>query len=101
MEDTPERDKKSSDLYKNIALSTLDIIASTIASISSTEFTVTEKAYILDFLQNADKRIVEKIKEKSLSLRETTQMKPLEVKCSGCGHDYEQMFTLNVSDFFV
>jgi hypothetical protein len=101
MEDTPERDKKSSDLYKTIALSTLDIIASTIASISSTEFTVTEKAYILDFLQNADKRIVEKIKEKSLSLRETTQMKPLEVKCSGCGHDYEQMFTLNVSDFFV
>ena len=70
-------------------------------SISNEEFTVTEKAYILDFLQNTDKKIAEKIKEKSLSLRETTQLKPLQVKCSGCGHDYEQMFTLNVSDFFV
>lgn len=101
MDEGPEKDKKSSDLFKTIAFSTLDIIASTVDSISSDEFTVTEKAYILDFLQNADKRIVEKIKEKSLSLRETTQMKPLNVKCVGCGHDYDQMFTLNVSDFFV
>jgi len=101
MEEGPEKDKKSSDMFKTIAFSTLEIIASTIDSISNDEFTVTEKAYILDFLQNADKRVAEKIKEKSLSLRETTQMKPLNIKCSGCGHDYEQMFTLNVSDFFV
>jgi len=100
MEDSPEKDKKSSDLFKTIAYSTLEVIASTIDSISSTEFTVTEKAYILDFLQNTDKKIVDAIKEKSLALRETTQMKPLEIKCSGCGHDYEQVFTLNVSDFF-
>ena len=46
------------------------------------------------------RNIVDAIKEKSLALRETTQMKPLEIKCSGCGHDYEQVFTLNVSDFF-
>lgn len=101
MDEGPEKDKKSSDLFKTIAYSTLEIISSTIESISSDEFTVTEKAYILDFLQNADKKITEKIKEKSLSLRETTQMKPLQIKCSGCSHEYEQMFTLNVSDFFV
>lgn len=100
MEDGPEKDKKSSDLFKTIAFSTLEVIASTIDSISSADFTVTEKAYILDFLQNTDKKIVDAIKEKSLSLRETTQMKPLNIKCSGCQHDYEQVFTLNVSDFF-
>lgn len=101
MEESPEKDKKSSDLFKTIAYSTLEIIASTIDSISNEEFTVTEKAYILDFLQNTDKKIADKIKEKSLSLRETTQMKPLQIKCSGCSHEYEQVFTLNVSDFFV
>lgn len=101
MEEGSEKDKKSSDLFKTIAYSTLDVIASTIDSISSVDLTVTEKAYILDFLQNTDKKIVDAIKEKSLSLRETTQMKPLEIKCSGCSHDYEQVFTLNVSDFFA
>ena len=101
MEEGPEKDKSSSDLFKTIAFSTLEIISSTIESISNDEFTVTEKAYILDFLRNADKKVTEKIKEKSLSLRETTQMKPLQIKCVGCSHDYEQMFTLNVSDFFV
>jgi len=100
LEDGPEKDKKSSDLFKTIALSTIELIANTIDSISSNDINVTEKAYILDYLQNTDKKIVDAIKEKSLSLRETTQMKPLEIDCSGCNHHYTQAFTLNVSDFF-
>ncbi len=100
LDDGPEKEKKSSDLFKTIALSTIELIANTIDSIVTNEIVVTEKAYILDYLQNTDKKIVDAIKEKSLSLRETTQMKPLEIDCNGCKHHYTQPFTLNVSDFF-
>ncbi len=100
LDDGPEKEKKSSDLFKTIALSTIELIANTIDSIVTNEIVVTEKAYILDYLQNTDKKIVDAIKEKSLSLRETTQMKPLEIDCNGCNHHYTQPFTLNVSDFF-
>jgi hypothetical protein len=100
MPDGDEREKKSGELLKTITVSTLEVLASTIESIQIPDTIVTEKAYIIDFLQNCDKRIFEAIKDKSVSLRETTQLKPLQIKCTACEHEYDQTFTLNVSDFF-
>ena len=100
MEEGPEKEKRSGEILKIITLSTLEILASTIESITVPDTVVTEKAYIVDFLQNCDKRVFETIKDKSVSLRETTQLKPLHVACQGCNHEYDQTFTLNVSDFF-
>jgi hypothetical protein len=100
MPEGEEREKKSTELLKTITISTLEVLASTIESIQVPDTIVTEKAYIIDFLQNCDKRIFETIKDKSVSLRETTQLKPLHIVCSSCSHEYDQTFTLNVSDFF-
>jgi hypothetical protein len=95
-----EKEKKGNELLKIVAFTTLNIIASTIEFIKTPEASVNDTNFILDFLQNADKNVVDKIRDKSLALRETTQMKPLHIKCNSCSHEYDQLFTLNVSDFF-
>ena len=96
-----EKEKKGNELLKIVALTTIDVIASTIHSIKTPESIVEDKTFILDYLQNADKNVVDAIREQSLALRETTQMKPLHITCSSCSHEYDQLFTLNVSDFFA
>jgi hypothetical protein len=100
MEESEEKDAKSNQLLKIIADSTIQVLATTIESISTPEIVVIEREYILDFLQNTDKKIFDVIKDKSLSLRDSTQTKPLHITCNSCQHEYDQTFTLNVSDFF-
>ena len=65
---------------------------------------------MLDFLQNADTKTYETIRDRNTELREKSTIKPLTIKCSAglldgkeetCGHEYEQPFTLNASDFFA
>jgi hypothetical protein len=96
-----EKEKKGNELLKIVAFTTLNIIASTIEHIKTPDASVEDTNFILDFLQNADKNVVDVIRNKSLALRETTQMKPLHMTCSSCSHEYDQLFTLNVSDFFA
>jgi len=100
IEDSDEKANKSNQLLKIIADSTIQVLATTIESISTPEIVVTEREYILDFLQNTDKKVFDVIKDKSLSLRDSTQTKPLHITCNSCQHEYDQTFTLNVSDFF-
>lgn len=100
MENGTEKDAKISEVLKVISISTIKVLASTVEYIETPETRVTEKEYILDFLQNTDKRVFETIKNRSVSLRESTQTKPLHITCASCTHEYDQVFTLNVSDFF-
>ena len=58
------------------------------------------KEYILDFLKNCDKQTFEELRKKTIELRQTSEIKPLKIKCIHCQHEYEQPFTLNTSDFF-
>jgi hypothetical protein len=101
MEDGPEKDTRSNQTLQSISKSTLEVLANTIEYIATPEVVVTEKAYIIDFLSNTDKKTFDVIKDRSVELRETTQTKPLHIACSNCTHEYDQTFTLNVSDFFA
>jgi hypothetical protein len=96
----PERDKKTGEILKVISDSTVEVLSHTIEFIATPEVVVTENQYILDFLFNTDKKTFEAIKDYSIKLRETTQTKPLHMTCQSCSHEYDQPFTLNVSDFF-
>jgi len=96
----PERDKKTGEVLKIISDSTVEVLSHTIEYIATPEVVVTENAYILDFLFNTDKKTFETVKDHSIKLRETTQTKPLHITCQSCSHEYDQPFTLNVSDFF-
>lgn len=100
MDEGPDREARSTELLKIIGDSTIEVLVNVIEYIATPEIVVNEKAYIKDFLVNTDKRTFESIRETSIKLRETTQIKPLHIQCTHCKHEYDQPFTLNISDFF-
>ena len=101
MEDSAEKDEKSKELLASITDSTLQILVETIDCIITPETIVNEREYIMDFIKNTDKKTFETIRDHSVKLRESAQTKPLHITCTHCKHEYDQPFTLNVSDFFA
>lgn len=101
IEDQEQRDAKSSELIKEINDLSTSIIAKTIEYIKVPTATVFEQDYILDFLKNCDRKTFEAIKDHSISIREDSQVKPLDIKCPSCSHEYNQAFNINVTDFFA
>jgi hypothetical protein len=100
IEDGEERDTKSSLLIKEINELSTEIISKTIEYIKVPGATVLEQAYILEYLQNCDRKSHEAIKDYSISLREGSQIKPMKIQCPHCSHEYEQNLNINVTDFF-
>ena len=76
-------------------------LAQTIEYINSPGGLVNNSEYILDFLQNCDKTTYDTIRDHNAKLKEQSDIKPLKMKCVHCSHEYEQPFTLNMSDFFA
>lgn len=79
---------------------TMEILSKTIEYIQTPTSTVDTKDFILDFLRNCDKNMYIKIRDYNAELKTATEIKPLEIKCQNCSHEYKQPFTLNPSDFF-
>ena len=95
------RNRKTQEAVKSITELTMKILAQTIEYIKTPGAVVSEYDYLLDFLTNCDKNMYVSIRDYNAQLRESTQIKPLNIKCIHCGHEYEQAFTLNTSDFFA
>ena len=99
--DDETRSAKSNDALKRINRMTFELIANTIEYIKIPGATVFENGFIIEFLENCDKNSYEKIRDYSVELKQSTENKPLHIKCTHCGHEYDQSFSVNVSDFFV
>ena len=101
MDDEEKRSKASSDGLKKISKISMEIISNTVDYIQGPDGNkVDDKKFIIDFLENCDKKTYTLIRDTSIKLRESTEIKPLKMKCVSCNHEYEQPFTLNISDFF-
>lgn len=85
---------------KSITDITMQLIAKSIEYIQTPGGVVTDKNYIYDFLRNCDANMYEKIRDYNTTLKASTELQPLEIKCVSCSHEYKQPFTLNASDFF-
>jgi hypothetical protein len=100
----PESEKiaKLAEAFTKVSVYTIETIAKNISHIDTPSAVVDDPAHILDYLRNCDRHIYEAIKEKILTQRSTTEIKPLHIKCSNekCGHEYEQPYTLDMSNFF-
>jgi hypothetical protein len=94
------KNQKTTSLLKTINDMTMNVIASTIEYIKTPGSTTFEREFIIEFLQNIDKKTYDTIQEKTVKLRQSTENKPLHITCSHCQHDYEQSFSVNVTDFF-
>lgn len=99
--DDAARTEVSRAALKAVTELTMDILSKTIEFIQTPTVKVDQKEFILDFLKNCDKNIYITIRDYNADLKTSTEIKPLDVKCVNCSHEYKQPFTLNPSDFFV
>lgn len=99
-ENEEQRQKISASLISELNTMAVTLISESIEYIATPSALVSQKEYIIDFLQNCDKKTFDTLKETTVNLRERSQLKPMKIKCVNCGHDYEQALTINVSDFF-
>ena len=100
IENVDERNAASHQALEKITYLTMELIASTIEYISTPGAQVTEKEFILDFLQHCDRNVYTEIRDHNAMLRLETEIKPLQIECNNCQNNYEQPFTLNPADFF-
>lgn len=98
--DEEVRQAKTMDIVNQMNEISFSVIADSIEYIKVPGATVFEKEYIIEFLKECDRNAFEKIKEFGIQLRESTEVKPLTIKCPSCQHEYEQRFDVNPVDFF-
>lgn len=100
IEDEEERGKMTQAGLKAVTELTMNILAQTIEYIETPESKVENKEFILDFLRNCDGSIYVIMRDHNAQLKATTELKPLDIKCTNCGNEYKQPYTLNPADFF-
>ena len=100
MTDEVERSVKSKDVLLELNAISTDVLADSIEYIKVPTATVMDKTFILEFLTNIDTKAFDLIKNHSIMLKQSTENKPLNIKCTACSHEYTQTFSINISDFF-
>lgn len=97
---TEEKNEKTKEALIKVTEITMSLIAKTIDYIESPSVRVTDQVHIVEFLKNCDKDTYLNIRDYHSRLKSSTELKPLDVKCIECSHEYKQPFTINASDFF-
>jgi hypothetical protein len=100
IEDEQARQLKTTETMHRLTELSMGFVSEAIEHIATPSAFVVEKEYILDFLKNCDKETYIAIRDYNSSLKAQTEIKPLNIRCVHCQHEYEQPFTLNTSDFF-
>lgn len=98
--DNDERERISVESLEKITLLTMKLIAQTVEYIQTPGMKVTEHEFIFDFLKNCDRKVYVEIRDFNAQLRTNAEIKPLNIACPSCKHEYEQAITLSPSDFF-
>lgn len=102
MSDLPD-DQKIRELnaaLKRITQLTVDALKFSIAGVRTPTAFVTEPEFIQEFLNNCDRALFEQIRDHVIALRQASELKPLHIKCTECGHEYNQPLTLDMASFF-
>lgn len=93
--------KRLSEAFNKMTELTISSIAQSVNYIKTPDTVVDAENFITDFLNNCDREVYTKIRDHILNIKIQTDLKPLEITCSECGHEYKQPFTLDMSNFFV
>lgn len=95
-----ERTEMGKKILVSITDLTMAALSSTIEYIKTPGGIVDNKDFILDYMKNCSKKVFVKLRDHSGTIKSQTEIKPLKISCPHCNHQYEQAFTLNISDFF-
>jgi hypothetical protein len=95
-----DKTEKMKEVLMLITDATNQALAVSIEYIKTPTAYVDQTDYILEFLQNCDKKTYDLIKEHSMKVKNDSEMKPMKIRCIHCQHEYQQEINLNMSDFF-
>ena len=95
-----EKSKILEGALKEITNQTMIILAKSIEYIKTPQTIVDNKDYILDFIKNCDRNVYIAMRDHSAKLRTDSELQPLNIQCTNCSNEYQQPYTLNISDFF-
>lgn len=100
--DMPEDEKlkRLNDAMRRITELTIEAIKWSISGIRTPSAIVSEPEYIQEFLLNSDRKLFSLIRDRVIDLRKISELKPLDIKCGNCSHDYHQTVTLDMTSFF-
>ena len=101
IEDDNVRKQKSNETMQKLNDLSVSLVSETIESITTPSSIVAEKEFIIDFLKNCEKQTFESLRNYAIKMRESSEIKPLKMKCIHCQHDYDQSLILNPTDFFA
>lgn len=99
-EDSIKKEELGKQALEKITHVTMEIVTKSIEYIQTPTLTVDEPEFILDFLRNCDRNTYTALRDRNGELRSKAELKPISLKCPDCGHEYEQKYTLDPSDFF-
>lgn len=96
-----EKLKQLSLALQAITRITVEAIKSSVAGIRTPQALVSEPEFIEEFLLNCDRTLFNEIRDKAIELRAASELKPMDIACNECGHQYEQPLTLDSTNFFA
>jgi hypothetical protein len=100
--DLPDEEKiqKLNAALKRITELTVDAMQFSISSIRTPQALVTETEFIKEFLNNCDRTLFSKIRDRVIELRVASDLKPIKITCTNCSNEYEQSMNLDQASFF-
>ena len=96
-----EQLEKMGELLKKLTEVTTKALSQNIALIKVPQAQVTDSTHIAEWLLNCDRSTFIRIRDHVISIKSNTEIKPLDMKCGNCEHEYKQALTLDQSNFFV
>lgn len=98
--DEQQKMTRMSEVLKKMGAITTDALASNIAMVKTPQAQVTDAKHIAEWLGNCDRKMFATIRDHIVNFKSSSEIKPIPIKCTNCGHDYEQAITLNMTTFF-
>lgn len=98
--DQDTRAKQLGDALKKVMSMTTKALSANIAFVKTPDVTVTDQNHIADWLSNCDRKMFATVRDAVLSCKRRTELQPLQINCSQCQNKFEQIYTLDMSNFF-
>lgn len=95
-----QRGQILADMLAKITAITTRALAQNIAMVKTPSAMVTEQTHINEWLTNCDRSTFNSVRDRILKLKTESEIKPLHIKCANCEHEYDQLFTLDMTTFF-
>lgn len=102
-ENMTDEDKleKFGESFVKLTSLTVDVIASCVVKIVTPEGETTNKAHILEFINNAPKEIFDKISDHINDMKKEIELPEQDVKCDSCDTEFKMPVTMDQSSFFA